>query len=76
VMSDSLIAGALPIAGLLLAIAGVGMICLNLRHARRIGPQSGVAGLARVCGSWVVVIAGCFMILIGVSMVLAPAAAI
>jgi hypothetical protein len=76
VMSASSFADALPITGLALAIAGVALICVNLRHARRIGPQSGATGIARALGSWVVVIAGFSMILIGIGLLLAPAAAI
>ena len=75
-VSSSSFANELPIAGLILAVAGVVLICLNLRHARRVGPQTGGAGLARAMCSWAVVIAGGFMILVGVAMLLAPAAAI
>jgi hypothetical protein len=67
-------AAAKVIAGLGFALAGVALIYLNLRSARRSGPEAGTVGLVRAVGSWVAVVAGAATIFLGLSLLISAAA--
>jgi hypothetical protein len=62
-------------AGIGLAAAGATLICLNLRSARRSGPQSGVAGLVRAFASWIAVLTGGTLLALGLLLSASPFAA-